>query len=77
MLRKVNTNNYVGMPQIAHAKPYDMAALSTDTLPEGCPILSTIFVVDKVDVVFSDGEGNWYREADKPVAAGQPISALF
>jgi hypothetical protein len=39
--------------------------------------MATIFVVDKMDVVISDGENNWYREADKPVAAGQPISALF
>ena len=57
--------------------PYDMAAKSHETLPVGKPIMATIFVVDKMDVVISDGENNWYREADKPIAAGQPISALF
>lgn len=77
MLRKVNSNNYNGLYHIPNSRSYDMAAKSTDTLPSGCPILSTIFVVDKVDVCFCDGENNWYREADKPVAAGQPISALF
>jgi hypothetical protein len=54
-----------------------MAAKSNETLPVGKPIMATIFVVDKMDVVISDGENNWYREADNPVAAGQPISALF
>ena len=77
MLRKVNSNNYNGLYDIPHSRSYDMAAKSTDMLPFGCPILTTIFVVDKVGVVFCDGEDNWYREADKPVAAGQPISALF
>lgn len=62
---------------MATAYPYDIAGKSTDTLPADCPIMTTVFVVDKMDVVISDGEGNWYREADKPVAAGQPISALF
>ncbi len=57
--------------------PYDMAAKSTDILPSGKPIMATIFVVDKMDVVVCDGNNKWYREADKPVAAGQPISALF
>lgn len=57
--------------------PLELTALSTDTLPADCPIMSTIFVVDKLDVVFCGGDDNWYREADTPVAAGQPISALF
>ena len=57
--------------------PYDNAAKSYETLPAGMPIMATIFVVDKMDVVVCDGENNWYREADTPVAAGQPISALF
>ena len=58
-------------------QPYDIAAVSSETLPSGCPIMTTIFVVDKIGVAFSDGQDNWYRESDKPVAAGQPISALF
>ena len=57
--------------------PYDMAAKSTDTLPSDCPIMTTLFVVDKVAVAFCDGEGNWYTDADKPVKAGRPVSELF
>lgn len=57
--------------------PYDMAAKSYETLPAGMPIMATIFVVDKMDVVICDGENNWYRRADTPVPAGSPISALF
>lgn len=59
------------------AHPYDMVAKSTDTLPADCPAMTCIFVVDKMDAIVCDGENNWYREADKPVASGQPISALF
>lgn len=55
----------------------DIGATSDETLPYGCPIMSSIFIVDKMDVIVSDGRDNWYREADKPVAAGQPISSLF
>lgn len=57
--------------------PYDIAAMSTELLPSGCSIMTTIFVIDKIDVCFCDGNDNWYREADKPVPSGQPISALF
>ena len=57
--------------------PYDIAARSNELLPAGCSISTSIFVVDKLDFVFCDGEDRWYREADKPVASGQPISALF
>ncbi|MBR5862183.1 MAG: hypothetical protein IKZ08_02535 [Bacteroidales bacterium] len=56
---------------------YDIGALSTETLPAGCPIMTTLFVVDKLGVAVCDGNNNWYRKADTPVAAGQPISALF
>ena len=55
----------------------DIGATSDETLPFGCSTMSTIFVVDKMDVIVCDGRDNWYREADKPVAAGQPISSLF
>ena len=57
--------------------PYDLAARSEETLPFDCSIMTTLFVVDKMDVVVCDGDNRWYREADKPVASGQPISALF
>lgn len=55
----------------------EIASTSDETLPAGLPVGSTIFVVDKMNVVVCDGKDNWYREADKPVEAGQPISALF
>ena len=57
--------------------PYYMAAKSNGVLPSNLPIMAAIFVVDKMDIILCDGENNWYREADKPVAAGKPISALF
>ena len=57
--------------------PYDIAARSEETLPFGCSISTSIFIIDKIDVCFCDGNDQWYREADKPVASGQPISALF
>ena len=57
--------------------PYDMAAKSTDILPSDKPIMATIFVVDKMEFIVCDGNNNWYREANRPVAAGKPISELF
>lgn len=75
MLKAVN--KFIGAPGLPNTQTWDMAALSTDTLPSGCPIMSTIFVVDKMDVVICDGENNWYRKTDTPVTAGQLISSLF
>jgi len=57
--------------------PYDIAARSDETLPFGCSINTTIFIIDKMDVCVCDGNDQWYRKADTPVASGQPISALF
>lgn len=70
-------NKQIGKAKMPFTVAHEMAAKSTDILPSGSPIMSTIFVVDKMDVVISDGEDHWYREADKPVDAGQPISVLF
>lgn len=70
-------NAFAAVPGCPNEHPYEGAARSGAPLPAGWPIRSSIFVVDKVDVVFCDGNDNWYREADKPVAAGQPISSLF
>ena len=56
----------------------DTIAVRTDQiLPSGCYIGTSIFIVDKMDVAFCDGNDNWYRDTDKPVAAGQLVSALF
>lgn len=57
--------------------PYDIAARSEETLPFGCSIMTAIFVIDKMGLCYCDGNDQWYREADKPVASGQPISKLF
>lgn len=54
-----------------------IAVTTAQTLPSDCYIGTPIFIVDKLDVAFCDGNDNWYREAGKPVAAGQPVSALF
>lgn len=62
---------------LQNSYPYDMAATTKYTLPAGCPIMTTIFIVDKIAVAFSDGEDHWYCDADTPVDAGQPVSALF
>lgn len=64
------------MGNISQARA-DIAANSDETLPADCPIMSTIFVVDKMKVIVSDGKDNWYREADKPFEAGKPISSMF
>ena len=71
------TNGKVVPDKDTKKHPYDIAARSEETLPFGCSIMTTIFVVDKFAVCVCDGEDRWYREADKPVASGQPISALF
>lgn len=57
--------------------PMELGGNIDDTLPAGCPIMSTLFVVEKMAVVVSNGKDQWYREADKPADAGQPISTLF
>jgi hypothetical protein len=58
-------------------EPADISVRSNEILPVGCPIGTSIFVIDKLDFAWCDGEDHWYREADKPVDAGQPIAALF
>ena len=57
--------------------PYDIAARSEELLPFGCSIMTTIYVVDKMDFCVCDGNDQWYSNPDCPVASGQPISALF
>lgn len=50
---------------------------STEIMPVDFSLGDEAVIVDKIDVAICDGKGNWYREADKPVAGGQPWSALF
>ena len=73
----ITLNKCTNCEGMVTAYPYDMAGKSTDILPADCPVMTTIFVVDKMDIVVSDGENHWYRVADVSVAAGQPISTLF
>lgn len=78
MLKILNTG--ISGDTFMTAHPYDMAAKSTDILPYDCPIMTNIFVVDKMDVVVCDGDDKWYSSVDGVVTsanAGQPISALF
>ena len=75
MVKILNTSITGDIFTTAH--PYDLAAKSTDVLPAGCPMMTRLFVVDKMDVIVCDGEDNWYREADNPKPAGQFISILF
>jgi len=73
-------NAFAAVPGCPNVHPYEGGARSEATLPSGWPIRSTIFVVDKMDVVMCDGRDTWYRTANgtiKSAAAGQPISALY
>lgn len=83
MERKVYLlNTETTRDDIETAHPFDMGARSEAILPADCPIMSNIFVVDKMDVVFCDGENGWYRtDSDtgevRTATAGQAISTLF
>ena len=70
-------NNSMANDKYIPVFPVELAMKSTEILPSDVPARSVIWVTDKMDAVCYDGDGHWYREADKPVAAGQPISALF
>lgn len=70
-------NNAIANDKYTPAYPVELAMKSDKILPNDVPAGSSIWVTDKLDVVFYDGEGNWYRKADTPVPAGQPVSALF
>lgn len=64
-------------PPLNSCDPWEISANSDAILPAGAPIMSYIFVPDKVAVVFCNGKNQWYREEDKPVDAGKPIADLF
>lgn len=55
----------------------EMFVTSAQIIPKGMRLGARAFVVDKMAVAVCAGDDNWYREPDKPVAAGQPFSALF
>ena len=64
------------MPDIFNNTP-GFCVKSTEIIPSGMKRGSNAFIVDKMALAFCDGDDNWYVEADKPVQAGQPWSALF
>ena len=75
--RDERVGNFTGIPR---EFPVDIAANIEDTAPAGLPIFSTCFVVEKLDIAFSDGKDNWYAHSGSGVVsikAGQPWSALF
>lgn len=57
--------------------PVELSVMSHEIMPHGLPVSSSAFIIDKIEVAFCDGEDHWYLEADKPVDAGKPWSALF
>ena len=73
-------SGFIALQGHPNVHPYEGAARSDAILPSGWPIRSTICVVDKVDVVFCDGQDNWYACVDDEIrtaVSGQPISALY
>lgn len=57
--------------------PVEIAVKSWEIMPSGLPIMSSAFIVDKMDVAICDGEDHWYIESDKLFNAGQPWSVMF
>lgn len=65
---------------LARTYPLELTDTLDGTAPAGCPIMSTCFVVDVMDVATCDGKDNWYTYRDGGVAsikAGQTRSELF
>lgn len=61
--------------------PVELGANIDGIAPAGLPIMSTCFIVEKMDVAISNGRDEWYATAEngsvKYIAAGQPWSDLF
>ena len=63
--------------KLRRTHPLELTCRSEAIAPSGCPIMSTVFIVDKHEVAISDGENKWYLGSDKYVEAGQAFSGLF
>lgn len=77
-----NSEGYTGptTAKLPRSRPLEMASRSEAIAPAGCPIRSTVFIIDKQNAAFCDGEDRWYAYVDgevKYVEAGQPFSGLF
>lgn len=62
------------------AYPTDLADNLDGIAPAGCPIMSTCFVAEKLDVAFCNGKDQWFASNGgtvKSINAGQSWSELF
>ena len=60
--------------------PVELGDTVDGTAPAGLPIMSTCFIVDKMDVAICDGKDRWYITSGgnvKSIAAGQTWAELF
>lgn len=61
--------------------PVELGANIDGIAPAGLPIMSSCFIVEKMDVAICNGRDQWYTTnangATKYISAGQPWSALF
>ena len=55
----------------------EIYVVSEEIIPKGYKRGSHAYIIDKKKIAVCDGNNNWYCEADKPGAAGQPWSVLL
>lgn len=66
--------------QIPHVNPTELADTSDGIAPSGFPIMSSCFIVDKMDIAVCDGSDKWYIATGTGVAsieAGQAWAELY
>ena len=67
--------------ELPHVSPLELVDNITGTAPAGMPIMSTCFIVEKMNVAISDGNDGWYANDDNgsvvSITAGQSWAELF
>lgn len=66
--------------QLPHVNPVELADTTEGTAPSGLPILSSCFLVDKMDFAVCDGNDKWYIATGDGVAciqAGKSWANLY
>ena len=74
------TNDRVMRADLPNVDPWELADNLDGIAPAGCPIMSTCFVVEKLDVAFCNGKDQWFASNGgtvKSINAGQSWSELF
>lgn len=74
------TNDRVMRADLPNVGPWELADNLDGIAPAGCPIMSTCFVVEKLDVAFCNGKDQWFASNGgtvKSINAGQSWSELF